>query len=58
MKQAQQLCLGFFGNGSKQYLDIMLDSSRLYSKYDINVAMAYLDDTKKICQANPTLFNA
>ena len=36
----------------------MLDSSRLYSKYDMNVAVAYLDDAKKVCQANPTLFNA
>lgn len=58
MKQAQHLCLGFFSNSSKQYLDIVLDSSRLYSKYDLNVAVAYLEEAKKVCQTNPTLFNA
>lgn len=42
MKEADQLCNSLFGNGSKQYLDILLDSSRLYSKIDINVSVIYL----------------
>lgn len=42
MKEADLLCNSLFGNGSKQYLDILLDSSRLHSKADVNVAVSYL----------------
>lgn len=42
MKEADQLCNSLFGTGSKQYLDILLDTSRLYCRIDVNVAVLYL----------------
>lgn len=56
MKQSQQLCMALFGGSSKQYLDILLDVSRLYSRFDLNTSVTYLEEAKKVCQINPQLF--
>lgn len=52
VKQAEQLCLKHFGSNSKQYLDILLDLSRLYRNVDSNIAFNYFQEAKKICQNN------
>lgn len=36
------MCKKHFGYNSKQYLDILLDLSRLYQNIETNVALKYL----------------
>ncbi len=57
MKEAQQVCTSLFGSNSKQSLDIILDTSRLYSKLDVSMALTYLDQAKKMLQSTPSLFS-
>lgn len=41
MKKAEELCLKHFGRSSKQYLDILLDLSRINRRVDQNSAIKY-----------------
>lgn len=49
MKKAADICLLHFGSSSKQYLDILLDLSRIYRRIDSGLAAKYFQDAKKLC---------
>lgn len=52
LKQAESLCLKHFGKDSKQYLDVLLDLSRLHRRSDPNTAQAYLIRARQTCEQN------
>lgn len=50
MKKAEELCLKHFGRSSKQYMDILLDLSRISRRVDQNSSLKYTLEAKKICE--------
>jgi hypothetical protein len=49
LKQAEHLCLRHFGKDSKQYLDVLLDLSRLHRRTDPTTAQDYLIRARQTC---------
>jgi hypothetical protein len=52
LKQAENLCLRHFGKDSKQYLDVLLDLSRLHRRNDPTTAQNYLLRARQTCEQN------
>ena len=50
LRQAEQLCLRHFGRSSRQYLDVLLDLSRLYRRIDPSCAMKYLAECRRVTE--------
>lgn len=50
LKKAEELCLRHFGRASKQYLEVLLDLSRLYRRVDASCALRYLGECRRVCE--------
>lgn len=57
LRKAEELCLKHFGRSSRQYLEILLDLSRLYRRVDPACALKYLSESKKVCEESVFLAN-